>query len=244
MKKGETMKIPGTNKKEDQMDKQKKAQKELQASQDSFNISKSEAAFMQQRQEQQEQTRNQLLDPERDKQRLKQLLLNIQKVEKPVYIIQCSECGETYNNEIKTCSNCGSEKLNLKQNGTYTTEEKITDDSLMNKNGFYKVVWSEVEPAISSTVAGGYLRNSEVSKLNYTTLATITQQLALYPWRYGVDNPTDMQQIGDIIRPILIGHTSKARGGRGLESTEKTVMQKITQTLTGEEEEENDNIIF
>lgn len=231
--------LPGRN--EDPVEKQKKAKKDMQTHQDSLGTNKLEAALVSQRQEEQENTRNQLLDPEEDKQRLKQLLLNVKAVEVPQMFHFCQECAQEHQGEPDKCSNCGQTDKGFveKQSGSKIKWVERSEDSLINHTGFHKVVWSEIEPTISSSVAGGYLKGSEVSKLNYATLSTITMQLALYPWRYGVDNPTDMQEIGDIIRSPLIAHTSKARGGRGLESTEKTVMEKISRAFTSEEEEDD-----
>lgn len=235
--------LPGRE--EDKVEKQKKAKKEMQVAQDSLGISKGESALMAQRQEEQENARNQLLDPEEDKKRLKQLLLNVEPRKVPQVLVYCNKCGQAHNTEPEECGNseCGNETDFIeKHSGAQIKWVQRSEDSLINKNGFHKVIWSEIEPTISSSVAGGYLKSSEVSKLNYSTLSTITMQLALRPWKYGVSNPTDMQEIGDIIRSPLIAHTSKARGGRGLQSTEKTVMEKISRAISSEDEDQNEGI--
>jgi len=209
--------------------------------QDSIKDTKIGNQIAAQKQEEQDNTRTQLLDPEKDKKQLKKLLLNVEYVEKPQILYYCNNCGQAHKTEPDKCRNCQQTDFKEKQSGTTLEAVQRSKDSLINKNGFHKVVWSEIEPTISSSVAGGYLKSSEVSKMNYSTLATITMQLALYPWRYNVDNPTDMQQIGDIVRTPLIAHTSKARGGRGLESTEKTLVETVKRAtpLGGDEEDES-----
>lgn len=207
-----------------------------------MQVSKPEARMMAEDKEDKDNARNQLLDPEEDKKNLKKLLLNKKLVEVPQYHFYCKNCGSAYNEEPDECQNCDGEDFVAREADEpgYKWVDR-SEKQLLNNEGFNKIVWPEVEPAISGTVAGGYLKSQEISKINYSTLSTITQQFALYPWRYGVDNPSDMQQIGDIIRPPLIAHSSKARGGRGLESTEKTVMEKISRAVKGDSDDEKDN---
>lgn len=228
--------LPGKGKTKEQKMREQRAEK------DSFQVSKAEAQQLAKDQDEKDQARSQLLNPEEDKKKLKELLLNVKPVEVPQYLHFCNNCGTAFQQKPdEKCPECNKGNGFTEKQGSNSKIKWVdrSEDELLNNNGFNKIVWSEVQPAISGTVAGGYLKSNEISKLNYSTLSTITMQLALYPWKYGVDNPSDMQQIGDIIRPMLIAHTSKARGGRGLESTEKTTMQKITRTLTGPDDEED-----
>lgn len=212
---------------------------------ESYNTGKMEQRLLAEEKEEKDKARQTLLDPEEDKARLKQLLLNVKPVEVPRLVFYCNNCGADFQEQPTKCTECKRDSSFVKKKaGTEIKWTDRTEDSLMNSRGFHKVVWSEIEPSITSSVAGGYLKSDEVSKLNYSTLATITMQLALYPWRYGVDNPSDMQQIGDIVRNPLIAHTSKARGGRGLESTEKTTVEKISHKLQSNEDEEDDVTLF
>ena len=231
--------LPGGKSKEEKI-------REQRLEQDSLQVSKAESRMMAEDKEEKDNARNQLLDPEEDKKQLKKLLLNKKLVEVPQYHFYCKNCGSAYNKEPEECENCEEEEFvpQKADEPGYRWVDR-SQDSLLNNEGFNKIVWPEVEPAISGTVAGGYLKGREISKINYSTLSTITTQFSLYPWRYGVENPSDMQQIGDIIRPPLIAHSSKARGGRGLESTEKTVMEKISRAVKGDsDDEDNGGMIF
>lgn len=223
--------------------KREEAVKRQEVRQSSLNVDKLEAQLAASRQKEQENTRNQLLDVTQDKEKLKKLLLNVDEQYVPDFQYYCQNCGEKV--EKSPCSDCGEEENFVKRQDGYTVQTvEVLDDSLMNRRGFHKVVWSQIESNLGSGVAGGYLSKKEVNRLNYVTLGEITNQLALRPWLYGISNPSDMGQISDITRTPIVSHTSKARGGRGLESTEKTLVEKVSQAITGEEEEEDENRIL
>jgi hypothetical protein len=200
--------------------------------------------------EEDQEGRADLLDPKEAKMKLKQLLLNLQEVEREVYVVICSNCGQDYqgkpeNWSCTSCDNEGKNNFRVEKHGTQRVlVEPEGQDSLINSQGFNKVVWPEDESIVNKAMAGGYMENEEISKLVYSSLSTVTQQLALYPWRYGVDNATDMQQIGDTLRPLMMAQSSKARGGRGLRSQEKTTVEKITHAISGGEDDEDDGIVF
>lgn len=231
--------LPGRKSDEEKaVEKQAKKKREMQVAQDSLGFSKGESALTAQRKEEQDNTRNELVVPGKEKQKLKRLLLNKEPKKVDVYLYYCKECQKAYQEKVKKCVNCNSKQFYRSKEGEKIKLVSKGDSKLCNKKGFNKVLWTELEPTISATVSGGYMKNTELQKLNYSSLSTVTMQFSLYPWRYGIDNPTDMQQIGDIIRTPVIAHTSKARGGRALESTEKTLVEKLSRAVTGKNQDE------
>lgn len=114
----------------------------------------------------------------------------------------------------------------------------VSKKKLCNEVGF-GMIWNEVEGTITKNLAGSYLPASTIEKNIKSNIKTILDQIEKKHKEYGVDDTADASQIVDIVRTQILATASKARGGRGLQSREKTVVKKITQAIKGEEEDEN-----
>lgn len=221
--------------------------RDKQLRQDTLSMNKLEASLAAKNNQEKD---TDLLDPEQSKIRIKQQLLNLEPREIEVKKAMCSNCGNKYSKEeisqISKCQGCGN---NDSDDFEITYDEEMrwvkrSEDSLVDKNGFSKIAWSEAESVINKMTAGGYLDNKQIGDLVYSSLSTITIQYSLYFWKYGVDNPSDMQQIGDILRTPMAVQASKARGGRGLKNDENTRIEKVTKALKGGDDEDDDDGIW
>lgn len=116
----------------------------------------------------------------------------------------------------------------------------ISKKQLCNQKGF-DMVWSQVEGFLNKNVTGSYLPAHTISNMCKGTLKSIIKQIKTHHEEYGISNREDASEIVDIVRTALVANMNKARGGRGLKSKEKTVVEKITRALDGEEDEEKND---
>lgn len=212
--------------------------------QDSFSVGKGELALSQQRKEQQDATRNQLLDTTEVKKQLKKSLMGVEPVQVPVQVIECQSCGSHHNQEVDKCRQCGSEDLQLTNSQTKNTVKwmETSEKQLVNQKGF-DLIWSEVQGSINENITGSYLPSQTIDRVVFATCGTIIKQLSVHNDEYGVSNSEDMQQVVDIVRKNVLATANKARGGRALQSQEKTVIQKISESVkSGGDEDENNGI--
>lgn len=116
----------------------------------------------------------------------------------------------------------------------------ISEKQLCNQKGF-DMVWSQVEGFLNKNVTGSYLPAHTISNMCKGTLKAIIKQIKTHHDEYGIDNREDASEIVDIVRTALVANMNKARGGRGLQSKEKTVVEKITRALDSDEDEEKND---
>lgn len=188
-------------------DDRKEEYREQSAIQDSFDTSSSslEGSMAMQKQQKRSQ-KDDLINPEDVKHNLRRALLGEMTRWAPI--------GDT---------------------GQFKKETvQLTEEKLCNKKGF-DMIWAEIEGTINKNLAGSYLPSSTIQKNVKSNIKTIIDQIEKKHEHYGIDDTSDASQIVDIVRTQIIATSSKARGGRGLESREKTVVKKITQAIKGEE---------
>ena len=113
----------------------------------------------------------------------------------------------------------------------------ISEKQLCNQKGF-DMIWSQVEGFLNKNVTGSYLPAYTIENMCKGTLKTVIKQVKTHHEEYGIDNREDASEIIDIVRTALIANMNKARGGRGLKSKEKTVVEKITRALDSDEDDE------
>jgi len=185
----------------------KEQYREQSAIKDSFNTGGLEGQ-MAARKQQQNQQKDDLVNPEDVKQNLRKALLG----------------KETQMRQVK---------------GETGQFQRVTVDvskkKLCNEKGF-GMIWNEIEGTITKNLAGSYLPASTIERNNKSNVKTILDQIEKKHGEYGVDDTADASQIVDIVRTQILATSSKARGGRGLENREKTVVKKITQAIKGEDE--------
>lgn len=218
--------------------------REQGALKDSISTNSLEARLVQNRKQDQDQTRNKLLETEEIRKNLKKALMGVQPVNVPVKYIQCRECSSQYEQNIDKCQkkDCGSTDLVVKQHQTKTKTKWVqtSEKQLVNQKGF-DMIWSEVEASVNENVTGSYLPAKTIERLVYSTCGTLIMQIYVYPWRYGIQNTEDAKQVIDIVRKNVLATANKARGGRALKSQEKTVVEKISHAISGGEDTEDDS---
>lgn len=114
----------------------------------------------------------------------------------------------------------------------------ISEKELCNQKGF-DMVWSEIEGFLNKNVTSSYLPAHTIENMCKGTLKTVIKQVKTHREEYGIENREDASQIVNIVRTALIANMNKSRGGRALQSKEKTVVEKITRALDSDTEQEN-----
>lgn len=189
-------------------EERKKDMRDQAAIKDSINTGGLENHLAQKKQDQRS---NQLLDVEETKEQLRKALLGQEKVATPV----------------KTQD--GKERFQVQWKET-------SEKKLCNKKGF-DMVWSQIESKLNDVVTGAYLPAKTIDKMVMAACYTIVKQIAVKPHEYGVSDTSDAAEIADIARSTIMANSSRGRGGRALKSQEKTIVEKISKTLTEDEEE-------
>lgn len=117
----------------------------------------------------------------------------------------------------------------------------ISEKQLCNQKGF-DMIWSQVEGFLNKNVTGSYLPAHTIENMSKGTMKTIIKQIKTHHSEYGIENREDASEIIDIVRISMIANMNKARGGRGLKSKEKTVVEKITRALDSDEDEDESRV--
>lgn len=226
-------------------DKQKRREQmqEQGALQDSLGTNKLEAGLVQQRQQEQENTRNQLLDTTDVKKELKKALLGMEPVQVPVEFLECKNCESRYRQNLEKCQECGENSFARKQSKTQKEIKWVqtSEKQLTSKKGF-DMIWSEVQASVNENLTGSYLPAPVIDNVVYSTCGTLIKQIFGNYWKYGIKNEDDAVQVIDIIRKNVLATANKARGGRALKSQEKTVIEKISHAISGDSEEDDSGV--
>lgn len=188
----------------------KEEYKEQAAIQDSFKTGGLESQMAAAKQKKRSQKKD-LIDPEDVKQNLRRALLGKENKWKPIQ-------GEEGQYKQVTVD--------------------ISKKKLCNEKGF-GMVWNEIEGTITRNMAGSYLPRSTVRKNIMSNMKSLIDQIFEKRDEYGIDDRADGSQILDIVFSQILATTSKAIGGRGMESREKTRIEKFTHAFKGGEEDEN-----
>lgn len=223
--------------------KRREQMQEQAAVKDSVGTNNLEAGLVQQRQKEQENTRNQLLDTNQVKKELKKALLGKQPVQVPLEFIECKNCESRFRQKLEECKECESTEFVRKQSETKKQIQWIqtSEKQLVSKKGF-DMIWSEVQGSVNENLTGSYLPAPVIDNVVYSTCGTLIKQIYGNYWKYGIDNADDAAQVIDIIRKNVLATANKARGGRALKSQEKTVIEKISHAISGSEDDDEDGV--
>lgn len=113
-----------------------------------------------------------------------------------------------------------------------------SDKQLCNQKGF-GMIWSQVEGFLNKNVTSSYLPAKTIENMCKGTLKSIIKQIKTHRDEYGIETREDASEIVDIVRTALIANANKSRGGRALQSKEKTVVEKITRALDSEDDDDS-----
>lgn len=223
--------------------KRREQMREQGALQDSLGTNKLEAGLVQQRQEQQEHTRNQLLDTRQVKTELKKALLGMEPVQVPVEFLECNNCESRFRKNLDECEECGGSNFKRKQHETQKQLKWVqtSEKQLTSKKGF-DMIWSEVQGSVNENLTGSYLPAPVIDNVVYSTCGTLIKQIYGNYWEYGIDNADDAAQVVDIVRKNVLATANKARGGRALKSQEKTVIEKISHAISGDGDDDDKGV--
>lgn len=92
-----------------------------------------------------------------------------------------------------------------------------------------------IEGVANINTAGSYLTDKQIESLGTGVMFAIVDQITENHEEYGIDSMADANQIVATIRSVLMAALSKGRDGRMMQHRERSIVERVVKTMSGNE---------